>query len=84
MLIVKYQSFGILLFTGRRKRIKFIHNESDRQNRKKIYLNAYAAGSELYRGLKTYFEFYNFKRPHQSLDYMFPANIYRENLEKIL
>jgi putative transposase len=36
----------------------------------KIYPNAYETGDELYGGLKTYFEFYNKKRPHQSLDYM--------------
>jgi putative transposase len=50
----------------------------------KIYLNAYETGSELYRGLKTYFEFYNKKRPHQSLDYLCPLSVYKENLKKSL
>jgi putative transposase len=49
----------------------------------KIYLNAYETGGELYRGLKEYFEFYNFKRPHQSIDYKYPATIYKENLQKV-
>jgi putative transposase len=47
-----------------------------------IYLNACETGSELYRGLKIYFEFYNKKRPHQSLDYVCPLNVYKENLKK--
>jgi putative transposase len=50
----------------------------------KIYLNAYETGGELYRGLKTYFEFYNKKRPHQSLDYVCPLNVYKEVLGKSL
>jgi putative transposase len=48
----------------------------------KIYLNAYETGDELYKGLKAYFEFYNKKRPHQSLDYVCPINLYKENLKK--
>ena len=50
----------------------------------KIYLNAYETGYELYRGLKVYFDFYNRKRPHQSLDYACPLNIYKEFLKKSL
>jgi putative transposase len=49
----------------------------------KIYLNAYETGNELYRGLKTYFEFYNKKRPHQSLDYICPISVY-EKIKKSL
>jgi putative transposase len=41
-----------------------------------IYLNAYENGRELYAGLKTYFDFYNQKRPHQSLDYLCPEMFY--------
>lgn len=44
----------------------------------KIYLNAYETGYELYRGLKVYFDFYNRKRPHQSLDYACPLTIYKK------
>lgn len=43
-----------------------------------IFLNAYTDGMELYRGLKSYFEFYNNERLHQSLDYQLPGKIYRE------
>jgi putative transposase len=34
-----------------------------------VYLQAYTDGISLYRGLKDYFEFYNTRRLHQSLDY---------------
>jgi len=43
----------------------------------KIYLNAYENGQELYVGLKEYFEFYNHKRPHQSLDEHCPNELYK-------
>jgi transposase InsO family protein len=33
---------------------------------------------------KTYFEFYNFKHPHQSIGYKYSAIIYEENLQKSL
>ncbi|MEM1214919.1 MAG: IS3 family transposase [Bacteroidota bacterium] len=41
-----------------------------------IYLKEYSDGKSLYRGLKDYFTFYNFERPHQSLGYKTPAEIY--------
>lgn len=44
-----------------------------------VYLKSYADGTELYRGLKEYFEFYNFERLHQSLGYKTPAEIYYNN-----
>jgi putative transposase len=50
----------------------------------KIYLNAYETGGELYRRLKIYFDFYNYKRINQNIDYKFPENIYREHLKKSL
>jgi len=43
-----------------------------------IYLNAYENGQELYTGLKNYFDFYNNKRGHQSLDYKTPAELYEK------
>jgi hypothetical protein len=33
-----------------------------------VYLQAYTDGISLYRGLKDYFEFYNTRRLHQSLE----------------
>ena len=43
-----------------------------------IYLRCYESVPELARGLAAYFEFYNEKRPHQSLGYRTPAEVYRE------
>jgi putative transposase len=41
-----------------------------------IYLNAYASVPELEIGLTRYFHFYNHNRPHQSLQYRTPAEVY--------
>ena len=41
-----------------------------------VYLKDYTTGLETYRGLDSYFKFYNNERPHQSLDYRTPACVY--------
>ena len=41
-----------------------------------IYLKEYDSVFTLREGIKEYFEFYNFQRFHQSLDYKTPAEIY--------
>ena len=41
-----------------------------------VYLNDYRYPREARQGLRRYFDFYNFERPHQSLDYQSPAQIY--------
>jgi len=41
-----------------------------------VYLNAPANGKELWRGIHDYFTRYNYQRPHQSLKYLTPAQIY--------
>jgi putative transposase len=41
-----------------------------------IYLKEYSTVKELFQELKTYFEFYNFERPHQSLETRTPAEVY--------
>lgn len=41
-----------------------------------IYLRDYATPVELRRGLAAYFHFYNFRRPHQALQYRTPAELY--------
>ena len=41
-----------------------------------VYLNCYETIPETQAGLKKYFEFYNVKRRHQSLDYKTPWLIY--------
>lgn len=41
-----------------------------------VYLNNYQSGIELYNGLNDYFNFYNNRRLHQSLDYQTPAQVW--------
>lgn len=41
-----------------------------------VYLHAASDGVELYQGLEEFFELYNYKRPHSSLDYNTPASVY--------
>ncbi len=43
-----------------------------------VYLNDYESAGETRRGLGDYFEFYNCERPHQSLDYLTPQEVYDE------
>jgi len=38
-----------------------------------IYIKDYASVPELEAGLQSYFHFYNYERPHQSLNYRTPA-----------
>jgi putative transposase len=42
----------------------------------KIYLNDYETVAETGEAIGSYFEFYNRERPHQSLDYMTPAEVH--------
>ena len=46
-----------------------------------IYIQGYATVPELEAGLADYFCFYNHERPHQSLGYQTPAEVYFGNLE---
>ena len=41
-----------------------------------IYLKSYESVYEVYQGLKKYFNFYNNSRPHQSLKYKTPSEVY--------
>jgi putative transposase len=41
-----------------------------------IYLKHYETVSTLERGLQNYFDFYNHERPHQSLGYRVPSEVY--------
>lgn len=41
-----------------------------------IYLNDYETVPEAVKAIGSYFEFYNQERPHQSLDYMTPAEVH--------
>ena len=42
-----------------------------------IYIKSYSTVDEAREGLNLYFPFYNKKRPHQSLNYRTPEEIYR-------
>jgi len=42
-----------------------------------IFLKSYRNLAEAKTGLTDYFHFYNHKRPHQSLNYQTPAEVYR-------
>ena len=41
-----------------------------------VYLKAYGDGSEARRGIDAYLDFYNRERPHQSLGYRTPAQVF--------
>jgi putative transposase len=41
-----------------------------------VYLNDYLTPKEAWQGLSRYFDFYNYERPHQALDYLTPAEVY--------
>lgn len=41
-----------------------------------VYLKQYRDGHELIAGLRAYFDFYNYRRLHQALDYRTPAEMY--------
>ena len=44
-----------------------------------IYLKHYETVPALERGLQNYFDFYNHERPHQSLGYRMPSEVYTPN-----
>jgi len=44
-----------------------------------VYLNDYASPREARQRLSAYFDFYNHERPHQSLNYRPPAQVYQAN-----
>ena len=41
-----------------------------------VYLHAYQNGKELFRGLNNYFDYYNNRRLHSSLDYKTPKEVF--------
>jgi putative transposase len=47
-----------------------------------IYPGDFASGAELWSALARYFDHYNFRRPHQSLHYRTPAELYLNNRPK--
>jgi putative transposase len=47
-----------------------------------VYINPANGGLKLYEGMKKYFEFYNNERPHQSLKYKTPNQVF-ETMKKV-
>ena len=45
-----------------------------------IYLNEYHTIHEVKQGVKKYVAFYNTKRPHQTLDYKKPMDVYHASI----
>ena len=45
-----------------------------------VYLKAYSSATDAKKQLSAYFEFYNFKRPHSSLDKITPNEFYYDQL----
>jgi putative transposase len=41
-----------------------------------VYLNDYSCPRDAYQGIARYFQFYNYVRPHQALDYQTPSQSY--------
>jgi putative transposase len=48
-----------------------------------VYLREYADGHELIRLLRRYFEYYNYHRPHSSLDYRTPSEVYFDGRDSL-
>ena len=49
-----------------------------------IYLHAFATGSELRKGLREWFEWYNQERLHQSLEYKTPDYVFEHKIDEML
>ena len=60
--------------------INELYNSLDAKNSHAVlYLRQFDTVSQARAGLKDYFEFYNYERLHQSLDYHTPAQVYLDN-----
>lgn len=47
-----------------------------------VYLKAYQSGSEARSGIGVYLEFYNWERPHQTLDYRTPGEVFEAGQQR--
>ncbi len=57
------------------------HDAGDDVKYEDVYLKGYTRPRDARQGLATYFEFYNNRRVHQSLDDQTPAEIYYQKGE---
>lgn len=48
------------------------------------YLKEYDTGSQLYRDLEMYLEYYNTRRPHQAFNFRTPSQVYQQSLRCVL
>jgi putative transposase len=48
-----------------------------------VYLHDYQTPKQARTGLTAYFDFYNYRRPHQALDYLTPAEVFFANTSAI-
>lgn len=48
-----------------------------------VYLHDYQTPKQARTGLTAYLDFYNFRRPHQSLSYLTPAELYFANVDTV-
>ena len=47
-----------------------------------IYPGDFASGLDLWAALERYFDFYNYRRPHQALGYQTPADLFPHQIRK--
>ena len=48
-----------------------------------VYLKAYQDGSDARAGIRDYFHFYNDERPHQTLGYRTPSEVFSGSMESV-
>ena len=63
---------------GRARDNTFVERLWRTVNYEEVYLHDYAGPRGAWQGLSRYFEFYNYRRLHQALDYCTPWKVYRD------
>ncbi len=61
-----------------RQRVRRVEGADGSFRQEEVYLKDYRSVAELMTGLTNWFRFYNHERPHQSLKYRTPAEVYQE------
>ena len=57
--------------------------EGSTRKYEEVYLKAYESVAEARAGIGTYLRFYNSERPHQTLDYRTPAQVFEEGRNQV-